>query len=180
MVGRGRGRAGRSRGVSLIEVLLASVLVAVTLLPLYDVFILSERGQLASVERLKAVQYAADLLETLKAVPHAELPLTREEGMPEGGWPDDRVADQLEAPLGRDLGELADLGRLFEPVTGQVEGFARSLSIRPVSRRGDGAGLGDVVRIEVAVRWAEAMSKDRRDEVLRLGYLHTPDPDDHP
>lgn len=170
----------RARGLSLVEALLAGVLVAVTLLPLYDVFMLSERGQLASVERLQAVQHAADLLETLKAVPHPELPLTREDGMPEGGWPDHLVADRVEAPAGRDLGDLADLGVLIRPVTGRVEGFERSLSIRPISRRGDGAGLGDVVRIEVTVRWAEAMSKDRRDETLRVGYLHTPDPDEKP
>lgn len=159
-------------GVSLVEVLMVIVLIAVTAFPLYDIMITSERGNASSVERMRATNFAAELLETLKAVPYAQLPLTEEVAEP--GWPDTEVADHTEVPDGSELDQLIDLGARFEPVTGAVEGFSRYLSIRPVSRRGDGAETGDLKEIVVTIRWKERMSRGQTESELVVAFLHAP------
>jgi len=75
---------------------MVAALVGVTLLPLYDMLTSSERGSKSSLNRVRATNYAADLLETLKAIPYDQLPVTQENGV--AGWPDNEAADHV--PVG--------------------------------------------------------------------------------
>jgi hypothetical protein len=161
----------RSEGVSLIEILLVTALVAITLLPLYDMLTSSERGSRSSINRVRATNYAADLLETLKAIPFAQLPVTQESGTE--GWPDHQVADHVLVPAGGP--EPVDLGARIEPVTGQVKDFERFLAISQVSQRGEEGAWGDLKRIVVTVRWKEVMSGKKTDSELRMAYLASPE-----
>lgn len=160
------------RAVALVEVLLATLLVAMTALPLYDMFTTSYRGAASTVDRTRAVSLASELAEEIKAVPFDALGVTEPVDGP--GWPDDQVADHMLVGPGQRAEQLADLGAVIRPVTGQVEGFERFLAIRPVSRRGDGSGQGSIKHVEVVVRWREPRA--RREEVseLKLACLTTP------
>lgn len=160
-------------GVSLIEILFVSALVAVTLLPLYDMLTSSERGSKSSFHRVKATNYAADLLETLKAIPYEQLPVTQENGIE--GWPDNEVANHVVVPSDPDASEPVDLGARIEPVTGKVPDFTRLVSIQEVSKRGDDSAWGSLKRIVVTVRWAEVMNKKKTDSSLRMVYLASPE-----
>lgn len=158
--------------VALVEVLLATLLVGMTALPLYDMFTTSYRGARSTVARTRAVNLAADLAQQLRAVPFAALGVTEPVDGP--GWPDDQVADHLLAAPGQDPGGLADLGAAFEPVTGRVEGFQRFVAIRAVARRGDGSGQGDLKQVEVVVRWREPRAGNQDTSELKLAFLTTP------
>lgn len=162
---------GGRRGVSLVEVLLASALFAVTLVPLYDMLTSSERGSKSSMNRVRATNFAADLLEVLKAVPYHQLPVTEDNGP--GGWSDDQVADHVLADSGG--AEPVDLGSRIQPVTGVVPDFTRTLRIEEVSRRGEEGSFGSLKRIRVGVDWAEVRQGKREDSSLHLVYLITPD-----
>lgn len=159
------------RGVSLIEILFVSVLVGVALFPLYDMLTTSERGSASSVNRVRATNYAADLLETLKAVPYDQLPLTEENGEdPLKGWSDAEVADHVLPPADPDGPEPVDLGARITPVTTGGD-FSRFLSISQVSSRDDDNTWGGLKRIVVTVEWAEIMSGKRTTSDLKMAYL---------
>lgn len=167
-----RATGTRTRGgVSLVEILMVTALIGVTLLPLYDMLTSSERGSKSSLNRVRATNYAADLLETLKAIPYDRLPVTQENGVQ--GWPDSEVADHVLAGAGG--GEVADLGTRILPVTGTVPDYSRFLSIQEVSTRGDQGSWGGLKRIVVTVRWAEVMSGKKTDSELKMVYLASPE-----
>jgi Tfp pilus assembly protein PilV len=98
----------RPEGLSLIEVLLAGVILVVAMFPLYDMFATSTRSGVASTERLLATEAAATLMEALKAIPSRRLPVTSPTGRP--GWRDTEVANQVMAPPGGSLDAVQDLG----------------------------------------------------------------------
>lgn len=160
------------RAVALVEVLLATLLVGMTAVPLYDMFTTSYRGAASTVERTRAVGFASELAEEIKAVPFAALGVTEPVDGP--GWPDDQVADHMLTAPGQDADQLVDLGAAFEPLTGREEGYQRFLAIRSVSRRGDGSGQGDVKHVEVVVRWREPRARLQEDSELKLAFLTTP------
>lgn len=143
-----------------------AVLVGVALLPLYDIITSSERGSHSSVNRIKATNFAADLLEQLKAVPYDQLPVLEENG--EIGWPDNQVGNhmvQTQAGV-----ELYDLGAKITPVTTGGD-FERYLAIKEVSSRAEQGSWGGLKRILVTVRWKEVMSGKKNDSELRMAYL---------
>lgn len=162
----------RRGGVSLVEILLVSGLIAAALIPLYDMLTSSERGSKSSLHRVRATNYAADLLETLKAIPYDRLPETEESG---GvlGWPDHEVADHVVVAAGG--GPPLDLGAKIQPITGRVEDFARYLSIREVSRRDGDEPWGALKRLVVTIRWKEIMSGKKTESELRMVYLASPE-----
>lgn len=160
------------RAVALVEVLLATLLVGMTAVPLYDMFTTSYRGAASTVERTRAVGFASELAEEIKAVPFEALGVTEPVDGP--GWSDDQVADHLLVAPGQDRAQLADLGAIFRPVTGRVENFQRFLAIRSVSRRGDGSGQGDLKHVEVVVRWQEPRARRKETSELKLAFLTTP------
>jgi Tfp pilus assembly protein PilV len=151
---------------------MVSALIGVTLLPLYDMLSSSERGSKSSLNRVRATNYAADLLETLKAIPFAALPVTQENG--ELGWADNEVADHVLMPTGTDA-EAVDLGTRISPVTGAVKDFQRFLQIAEISTRGSEGAWGSLKRILVTVRWPEVMNGRKRNSELRMVYLATPE-----
>jgi Tfp pilus assembly protein PilV len=158
--------------MALVEVLLATLLVGMTAIPLYDMFTTSYRGAASTVDRTRAVGFASELAEVIKAVPYEALGVTEPVDGP--GWRDDQVADHMVTAPGQLSTNLADLGTVIDPLTGREENFERFLLIRPVSQRGDGSGQGHVKHCEVVVRWKEPRARRQEVSELKLVFLTTP------
>ncbi|MBI4860158.1 MAG: hypothetical protein HY815_07820 [Candidatus Riflebacteria bacterium] len=148
----------RRAGLGLVEVLVATVLLVVLLLPVVGVVHSTTATTTLQDFRLLAHGRASALLEGLLVLDHERLRGAQ--------TPDDRGVDARTHPLTQPL--LATSARiagprldLFETLRTQLAFYQESVSIRPVGASGDDG----LLRVQVEVRW--------RTPVDRAAAMHT-------
>lgn len=143
--GIGVGRNGRTdggRGFSLLEVLVASVILAIVIVPLFSSLRTGHQGTERIVEDSRAANLATSLLEKLGQVPYSRLPEIRED------TPDNEIG-RLFVPRA--------YAPFIEPYPGE---YRRLVTVEPVSRRTEDPGdpensrWGNLKLVRVKVVWS--------------------------
>lgn len=141
-------RRPRRSGLNLVEVLVASALLGLIAVPLFDLFGSGLRTTHATIGEIRAANLAAELAEQLEALPFEALQdFTRDET---------RTLGAPSAPLRDGLPISSGFAFRLAPLP---KGFTRELRLEPSS--------GGWIRARVEVRWTTARLRPRKVVLVR-------------
>ncbi|MBF0410361.1 MAG: prepilin-type N-terminal cleavage/methylation domain-containing protein [Candidatus Riflebacteria bacterium] len=154
-----------SKGFSLIEILVAIMIISLAFLPLLSAFSSSHRNTRAVFEEVIASNIASEIIEAL-----ASLPLQNTMILHENEYKIDKSGDMLLDPSGIDVFRDERNAGLFPRLNfGNLpEGFRVFIEIESFPKKGIDLKDSDLIKLSVQVRWG---NRNREIKLCTLKWI---------